>query len=133
MYVTSPLPRTANGSTATSVGDPAPGARPRHCVHPATSPPATSSAATAVRQRGAPQARGAAAPPVDAPSITRFRSSADCQRSAGSFSRQRITLDASSAGTSGRRRATDSGRFITCAASTRCTPPLNGGRPPSIS
>ena len=33
----------------------------------------------------------------------------------------------------GRIRATDWGRSITCAASTRWAPPLKGGSPPSIS
>jgi len=61
-------------------------------------------------------------------------SAAVCQRSAGDFSRHRITSAASAAGTVARRFVTGSGASVTCAAST-CwgVAPVKGGRPVSIS
>ena len=61
-------------------------------------------------------------------------SSARCTRSAGFFSRRRITSALSAGGTDGRFIVTGTGVVVTCAASTCCGAiPLNGGRPQSIS
>jgi hypothetical protein len=57
-----------------------------------------------------------------------------CGRSAGRFSRQRITSAANAGGRFGRRRDTGSTTSVTCAASS-CDGfrPVNGGCPVSIS
>ena len=73
-------------------------------------------------------------PCVAVASSSGSRSSALCQRSAGDFSRHRITSAASAGGTMARRFVTGSGASVTCAASTcRGVAPVNGGRPVSIS
>ena len=61
-------------------------------------------------------------------------SAAVCTRSAGFFSRQRITSALSAGGTLVRCPLSGAGGSVTCAASTCCGDiPLNGGRPQSIS
>ena len=61
-------------------------------------------------------------------------SSALCTRSAGFFSRQRITSSLSAGGTEARCALSGAGASVTCAASTCCGDmPLKGGRPQSIS
>ena len=57
-----------------------------------------------------------------------------CTRSAGFFSRQRITSALSAGGTDVRCALSGAGACVTCAASTCCGDiPLKGGRPQSIS
>src|SRR5688572_24197513 len=73
-------------------------------------------------------------PGVKAASSCGMISAALCQRSAARFSRHRMITDASAGGTLGRWTLTDSGVCVTCAISSAwALPPVNGGRPASIS
>jgi hypothetical protein len=135
---------TRNGRTATRLGSSSGAPSPRRAT---AQIPSAASAATPppTNQRRSPplvdrptagMARLGSIPPLGVP-IASSRdtiSSAVCHRSAGFFSRQRITSSASGAGTEGRRRVTGAGASVRCAASTAwAVLPTNGGVPFSIS
>ena len=138
------LSGTSNGATATRFASS--GAVPRECramSHPATT--AVSPATSASRTTGARRAVGGrgmgAVMVVATPSAGVLNDSsawssspALCQRSAGRFSRQRITSAASAGGTAGRRVASGGGGCARWAATTACAVgPVKGGRPVRIS
>ena len=77
---------------------------------------------------------GAASPAALIASMTSSTSAALCQRSAGRFSRQRMTSAASAGGTLGRDCASGGAGWVSWAATIAWGEgPVNGGRPARIS
>jgi hypothetical protein len=91
--------------------------------HTNTAAAVAATAAAAIHQRLiVDDGRAAGATPVGVtmPSSSRNTSAADCGRSAGRFSRQRMTSDASAGGTLGRMCAIGSASLLMTAASSAC-------------
>lgn len=135
--------RTSNGATATRFRSSAGAPEGRSIAHAAATA-ATAAVMITTRRTGLRRSTFAAVrmpvigamPPVGVPSASsRWCSSAAlCGRSAGFFSRQRITSSASGSGTAARRSVIGVTASVTCAASIWCgLIPVNGGRPVSIS
>ncbi len=139
----SPVPDTRKGSTATTLGSSGTSRSPR--PRASQSVPASTTAAPATptrRLRGGRRTAVAAGtvvgvvPPLGVRIVSSRAtiSSARCHRSAGFFSRHRMTRSASGAGTAARRSVIGRGASVTWAASTCCAlVPPNGGCPASIS
>ena len=107
---------------------------------PAYMAPEQATASPAVDHRADIYALGAAAavgavPPLGVAMLSSSvcSSAALCQRSAAFFARHRITSTSSAGGTAGRRTDSGVGGSTTCARSTACASPANGGAPVSIS